>query len=150
MKLSIYIHKVLDACDDMLAALPGIPGRSSTPVGKDPRDIAMDLIIRSMAVMCAADGKLEVSEIGTSTDIYKTKTGLSLSEDQIRMTVSTMSLESEVFWSDLNARAGMLPEEVRRGIYNAALAVAMADENLDHRESAILDRLAKVLGHETA
>jgi tellurite resistance protein len=149
MKISVYIHRVLDACDDMLAALPGTPGRNTAAVSREPRDVAMDLIIRSMAVMCAADGKLEVSEISASTDLYKTKTGLSLSEDQIRMTVSSVSLESEVFWSDLKVRAAMLPLEVRRGIYDAALAVAMADEELDRRESEILDRLAKVLGHDS-
>ena len=148
MKITAYIHKVLDACDDMLAALPGGPGKSAG--AQDPRQVAMDLAIRSMAVMCAADGKLDDEEIGTSVEVYRSKTGYSLSADQIRMTVSSVSLESDVFWSDLKLRANMLPVSVRREIYAAALAVAMADEELHHTESAVLERLASVLGHETA
>lgn len=148
MKITAYINKVLDACDDMLAALPGGSGKSAG--AQDPRLIAMDLVIRSMAVMCAADGRLEDDEIGTSVEVYNSKTGFSLSEDQIRMTVSSVSLESDIFWSDLKMRAGMLPVSVRREIYSAALAVAMADKELHHAESDVLDRLAAVLGHETA
>ena len=148
MRITAYIHRVLDACDDMLAALPGGPGKSAG--AQDPRQVAMDLVIRSMAVMCAADGKLEDEEIGTSVEVYSSKTGYSLSEDQIRMTVSSVSLESDKFWADLKMRAKMLPVPVQREIYSAALAVAMADEDLHRAESDVLERLASVLGHETA
>lgn len=132
----------------MLAALPGGQGKATG--AQDPREVAMDLAIRSIAVMCAADGKLDDQEISTSVEIYRSRSGYSLSEDQIRMTVSSVSLESDMFWNDLKLRANLLPVPVRQGIYTSALAVAMADEELHHTESAVLERLASVLGHEPA
>ncbi|MCW8844878.1 MAG: TerB family tellurite resistance protein [Gammaproteobacteria bacterium] len=148
MKITAYIHKVLDACDDMLAALPGGPGKMAGV--QDPREVAMDLAIRSMAVMCAADGKLNGEEIDASVEAYRSRTGYSLSEDQIRMTVSSVSLESDMFWRDLKLRANMLPVPVQQEIYASGLAIAMADEELHHTESAVLDRLASVLNVEKA
>ena len=144
MNLTRHIHRVLDACDNFLAKLPGGPGNSHKT--EDLRQVGLDLVVRSMAVMSSADGHLDDDEIGTSVEVYRSQTGYELSEDQIRMTVSTMSLESDLFWHDLKIKGHMLPGEVCREIFNASRAVALADKVLHPAESVVLERLEDALG----
>ena len=144
MNLTRHIHRVLDACDDFLAKLPGGPGGSHQ--AEDLRQVGLDLVVRSMAVMCSVDGRLDDDEIETSVGIYQSQTGYELSRDQIRMTVSTVSLESDLFWHDLKIKGHMLPAQVCREIFNASRAVAYADKVLHPAESVMLERLEDALG----
>ena len=110
------------------------------------RQVGLDLVIRSMAVMSSADGDLDDQEIGASAEAYHSQTGYDLSEDQIRMTVSTVSLESDLFWHDLKIKGHMLPPDICREIFNASRAVALADKVLHPAEIAVLERLEDALG----
>lgn len=144
MNFTRHIHRVLDTCDNFLAKLPGGPGGNRKQ--EDLRQVGLDLVIRSMAVMSSADGDLDDQEIGASAEAYHSQTGYDLSEDQIRMTVSTVSLESDLFWHDLKIKGHMLPPDICREIFNASRAVALADKVLHPAEIAVLERLEDALG----
>lgn len=144
MNLTRHIHRALDVCDNFLGSLPGGPNGNRKV--EDLRQVGLDLVIRAMAVMCSADGDLAEDEIDASVDAYQSRTGYKLTEDQIRITVSTVSLESDLFWHDLKIKGHMLPAEICREIYNASRAVAYADKVLHPAEKAVLDRLEDALG----
>jgi len=136
--------RIMDACDEFLESLPGGGAKGNSV--ESTEQLALNLAVEAMAVMCVADGSLDGSEIETKQEIYRTRTGHVVDEDTIRMAVASLSYDSDMFWHNLKTKAGKLTPEMREDIYRAAAKVAAANKELHDKEVTMLKRLADALG----
>lgn len=137
MNLYTCIHQGLDACDHLLADLPGGPDR--TDEDEDLRGLGMDLVVRTMAVLYSPEAPEEATALSMPS-VYRSRTGYELDTGRLRSAVRAVRPESDQFWRDMRIRAHMLPPSLRKTLLGAARDVSGADRRGNAQTLARLSR----------
>ena len=114
---------------------------------------ALDLMLRAMMSMAAADGDFNDIEAVTVSAIFEKVSGQPISEDEIIATASSLQGAGSDVCADLAAAAGGLQGNERDAILHAAYLVLRADGVSDAGERDQLLELAtamKVTDEEVA
>jgi tellurite resistance protein len=123
---------------------------SSVAINRDnlsaaDRFVALDLSVKLMALVCAADGTLHDAEIELSRQVYEAHAGDVISHGTIRHAIRNVMEEPRAVWESLHT-AHRLGERLREQLFTLAYHLAASDAEIHGDEVELLQRIAIALG----
>lgn len=110
------------------------------------RDLVFKAILRTMSLVCIADGVIEDSEIDAIVTIFTNITGIQIDELDVRRDIQEAQEKGDALEGYLGAIAPMLNDAGKEMVVKACLAVATADGSFDDSEKALVSQVASILG----
>lgn len=126
------------------AVIDKIIGEKSR-ISPEARQSALDCSLSVMALIAAADGTIDESEIVAVQEIYANHGGGIVEAITIRKAFDIVVNDRARAWKQLEA-ARTLSIDLRESIFAAALQAARADLDLHEDESLLLSRIGEALG----
>ncbi len=108
--------------------------------------VSLPVLVRTMAVMATADGRIDPGEVKGIAALLSEMTGEDIDHETVRAIVADEGVDSEGFIEELRALAPGLDEAGKDIIIVAGLMVATADGELDPPESDLIGKMAAALG----
>lgn len=106
---------------------------------------ALDLSIKVMALVSAADGRVDEAEVKQVQEIYRERVGSLVSLETIERSFNIALDDRHVLWRDIQSTR-QFEEHVRQDIFDAAVAIAAADQELHDREISLLRQIGAAMG----
>ena len=101
-------------------------------------------ILKTMAAMAAADGRLDAREVRLIQEVYEEQTGLPVDVSGVMTAVQTYA-KRDVF-EDLSTVAGGLSPEAKGAIIRGACLTLVANEHISESERKKLEAIGAALG----
>ncbi len=120
-------------------------GGGKSDVSPEQRQHALDLSLTVMALMAAADGNIDESEILAVQELYSNHGGGIVGHATVRRAFDIVVTDPEFAWRQLRA-ATMLSSALREDVFVTALQVARADSDIHEDESSLLVQIGTALG----
>lgn len=111
----------------------------------DQRQHALDLSLTVMALIAAADGNIDESEVLAVQDLYSRHGGGIVEPATVRKAFDKVVTDQAFAWWQLGT-ANILSRALREDVFGAALQVARADSHIHDDESSLLVRIGMALG----
>lgn len=110
-----------------------------------PRKLtAADWILKTMAAVAGADGRLNAREVGLIQKIYRDETGKSVDVSGIVRAVEAYATKHDLL-AELSEAAGAMSAELKDEIIRAAYLMLRADEHVAGKEREKLQDIAAAL-----
>ncbi len=110
-----------------------------------PRKLtAADWILKTMAAVAGADGRLNAREVGLIQKIYRDETGKSVDVSGIVRAVEAYATKHDLL-AELSEAAGAMSAELKDEIIRAAYLMLHADEHVAGKEREKLQDIAAAL-----
>lgn len=107
--------------------------------------LGLDLSLKAMALMSAADGNIDDAEIELAREVYESNARSVVKAETIDRAIKIVVDDEPRAWHDFSV-ASELDEEIRADILQVAARMAMADGDLVPEEAALLHRIGEALG----
>ena len=102
-------------------------------------------LIKSMAEMAAADGKIDPREVTTIADVHKRMLGITITQSEINEILSDFDPSDDIL-KILSADGKMVNPAMKRIIIQCCYLVMMADQHKARAEVARMYEIGEVLG----
>ena len=110
----------------------------------EQRQHALDLSLTVMAIIAAADGNIDESEVLAVQELYAKHGGGIVEPATVRKAFDIVIADQASTWRQLSAAAS-LSGALREDVFVAALQMARADSNIHADESSLLARIGMAL-----
>lgn len=118
------------------------PGSGQIP--EQDRQAGLELSIKVMALISVADGRIDEAEVKQVQEVYRSSVGGMILPETIERSFRIAMEEQKTLWRDIESTRD-LDERVCKDIFDAAVTIAIADQELHEDEVIRIRRLGTAL-----